>query len=151
MRTECSRDCQELPHRALDGGRVPAAGVWGPIDLKTIVPTYPISGELGHWVRIQPSALLDAVVITQLSPLQWDIADTTGKWHAGKFKTVQEYTIDLPGDVGALERGGVPETTPSTFRADSPVFRREESRERRGRVFPRDDVSAHRSRAVPSG
>ncbi len=82
---------------------VPAVGIWAPIDLQTIVPTYPHSGDLGHWVRIQPSALLDAVVITQLSPLQRDIADTTGKWHAMDNKSGDSYTLDLHPDVGALE------------------------------------------------
>lgn len=94
---------------------VPAAGVWAPIDLQTIVPTYPISGELGHWARIQPSAALDAVVVTQLSPLQWDIADTTAKWHAGKFKTVTEYTMDLHPDVGALEFASAHASTTTTI------------------------------------
>ena len=94
---------------------VPAEGVWQAIDLKKAAPSYPVEGERLYWTRIQPSALLTAVVITQLSTLQWDVADTTGKWHAGKFKTITEYTIDFKDHIGSLEYASAHASTTTTI------------------------------------
>lgn len=94
---------------------VPAEGVWASVDLQAIVPTYPNSGERLNWTRISASGALDAVVITQLSPLQWDVADTTGKWHASKFKTVTEYSFDIKENVGTLEFASADASTSTTI------------------------------------
>lgn len=84
---------------------MPAEGVWIPSDLKSLtgLASAPKNSH-AYWLRLISSVLLDEVAIVQLGSYHHNMAAVLATGGGGGiFREDTEYTIDINGQVGAIE------------------------------------------------